>query len=78
MNVLARIQAGGRAIACGLATTKEERAAVLAQRFRDYQRKGYYRQGSESIVTPTTTRRPTSWPRCRMAISAACCWAARA
>ena len=45
MNVLARIQAGGRAIACGLATTKEERAAVLAQRFRVYQRKGYYRPG---------------------------------
>lgn len=48
MNVLARIQAGGRAIACGLATTKEERAAVLAQRFRVYQRRGYYRAGLEA------------------------------
>jgi N-acyl-L-homoserine lactone synthetase len=45
MEVLARIQAGGRAIACGLAITNEERAAVLAQRFRVYQRRGYYRAG---------------------------------
>jgi len=45
MEVLARIQAGGRAITCGLAITNEERAAVLAQRFRVYQRRGYYRAG---------------------------------
>jgi hypothetical protein len=45
MEVLARIQAGGRVIACGLAITKQERAAVLAQRFRVYQRHGYYRAG---------------------------------
>jgi hypothetical protein len=45
MKVLARIRAGGREIECGLATTRRERAAVLAQRFRVYQRKGYYRDG---------------------------------
>jgi hypothetical protein len=45
MKVLARIRAGSREIDCGLATTKQERAAVLAQRFRVYQRKGYYRPG---------------------------------
>lgn len=45
MNVLARIRAGGREIECGLATTRRERAAVLAQRFRVYQRRGYYRPG---------------------------------
>ncbi|MBI4522142.1 MAG: hypothetical protein HY701_15000 [Gemmatimonadetes bacterium] len=45
MKVLARIRAGSREIECGLATTKQERAAVLAQRFRVYQRKGYYRPG---------------------------------
>ena len=45
MEVLARIRAGSRAIECGLATTRRERAAVLAQRFRVYQRKGYYRPG---------------------------------
>jgi hypothetical protein len=45
MEVLARIQAGGRVITCGLAITNEERAAVLAQRFRVYQRRGYYRAG---------------------------------
>jgi hypothetical protein len=45
MDVLARLHAGGRVIECGRATTEEERAAVLAQRFRVYQRKGYYRPG---------------------------------
>ena len=45
MEVLARIQAGGRAIECGLAVTKRERAVVRAQRFRVYQRHGYYRSG---------------------------------
>ena len=43
MEVHARIRAGSREIECGLATTRRERAAVLAQRFRVYQRKGYYR-----------------------------------
>jgi hypothetical protein len=43
MNVLARIRAGGREIEYGVATTDEERAAVEAQRFRVYQRHGYYR-----------------------------------
>jgi len=43
MEVLLRISAGGREIECGLATTRRERAAVLAQRFRVYQRRGYYR-----------------------------------
>jgi hypothetical protein len=45
MDVLARLRAGGRVIECGRATTEDERAAVLAQRFRVYQRKGYYRPG---------------------------------
>ncbi len=45
MNPLARIRAGGREIEYGLATTKQERAAVLAQRFRVYQRRGYYAPG---------------------------------
>lgn len=45
MKVLARIRVGSREIECGLATTRRERAAVLAQRFRVYQRKGYYRDG---------------------------------
>ncbi len=45
MNVLTRIRAGNQEIECGLATTRRERAAVLAQRFRVYQRRGYYRPG---------------------------------
>jgi hypothetical protein len=42
MNVLARIKAGGREIEYGLATTDDERAAVQAQRFRVYRRRGYH------------------------------------
>jgi hypothetical protein len=45
MELLARVQAGSRAIACGRAITTQERAAVLAQRFRVYERRGYYRAG---------------------------------
>jgi hypothetical protein len=45
MNVLARIKAGGKEIEYGVATTDDERAAVRAQRFRVYQRRGYYRPG---------------------------------
>ena len=45
MDVLARLRAGGREIACGVATTGREGAAVLAQRFRVYQRSGYHRPG---------------------------------
>lgn len=30
---------------CGRATTRQERAAVLAQRFPVYPRRGYYREG---------------------------------
>lgn len=45
MNVLARIRAGGREIEYAIATTMDERAAVLAQRFRVYQRRGYYQLG---------------------------------
>jgi hypothetical protein len=45
MEVLTRIRAGGRQLDCGLATTETERAAILAQRFRIYQRCGYYRIG---------------------------------
>ena len=45
MKVLARVDAGGRTIECGLATTADERAAVRAQRFRIYRQHGYYRPG---------------------------------
>jgi len=45
MEVLARVRAGGQEIHCGVVTTREERAAVLAQRFRVYQRRGYHRPG---------------------------------
>ena len=48
MKVLARIKAGGREIERGLATTSEERAAVEAQRFRVYKRRGYYRPGLQA------------------------------
>ena len=45
MDVLTRVRAGGREIHCGLATTRHERAAAQAQRFRVYRRRGYYRSG---------------------------------
>ena len=45
MDVLVRIEARGRWIDFGVATTRAERTAVLAQRFRVYQRHGYYRPG---------------------------------
>ncbi len=45
MEVLATIDAGGHTIDFGVATTREEREAVLAQRFRLFQRQGYYREG---------------------------------
>jgi hypothetical protein len=45
MDVLASIRAGNREIECGLVTTRRESAAVFAQRFRVYQRRGYYRPG---------------------------------
>jgi hypothetical protein len=48
MEVLARVQAGSRTIECGLATTGQERAAIQAQRFRVYQRRGYYRPGLQA------------------------------
>ena len=46
--MLARIRAGGREIEYGVATTDDERAAVQAQRFRVYQRRGYYRPGLQA------------------------------
>ena len=45
MEVLLRIAARGHRIDFGVATTRGERAAVLAQRFRVYQRHGYYQPG---------------------------------
>ena len=45
MEVLTRVRAAGRTIDFGVATTDAERAAILAQRFRVYQRRGYYRPG---------------------------------
>ena len=45
MDVLARIRVAGRQIDVGVATTHAEREAVLAQRFRIYQRRGYYQPG---------------------------------
>ena len=38
-------QRSGRAIDFGIATTRTERDAILAQRFRVYQRRGYHRPG---------------------------------
>src|SRR5262245_45211150 len=48
MNVLARIKADGREIEFGIATTEGERVAVQGQRFRVYQRCGYYRSGLQA------------------------------
>lgn len=45
MEVLTRVRAAGRQVDFGLATTSAERAAILAQRFRVYQRRGNYRPG---------------------------------
>jgi hypothetical protein len=45
MTRLTRVRAGGRKIEYGFATTRRERAAVLAQRFRVYRRRGYYAPG---------------------------------
>jgi hypothetical protein len=45
LDQLVRIRAGSREIEFGLATTRRERAAVLAQRFRVYRRRGYYAPG---------------------------------
>lgn len=42
MEVLLRLEARGRRIDFGVTTTRAERAAVLAQRFRVYQHHGYY------------------------------------
>ena len=47
METLLRIGAARGQIDFGVATTRGERAAVLAQRFRVYQRYGYYRPGLE-------------------------------
>ena len=45
MDIILRIGAAGRLIDFGIATTRTERSAVMAQRFRVYQRHGYYRPG---------------------------------
>jgi hypothetical protein len=45
LDQLVRVRAGGREIEYGLATTKQEQRAVLAQRFRVYRRRGYYAPG---------------------------------
>ncbi len=45
MEMLARLRAAEREIDVGVATTRAERAAVSAQRFRVYRRWGYYRPG---------------------------------
>lgn len=47
METLLRIEAARGQIDFGVATTRGERAAVRAQRFRVYQRYGYYRPGLE-------------------------------
>lgn len=47
METLLRIGTARGQIDFGVATTRGERAAVLAQRFRVYQRYGYYRAGLE-------------------------------
>jgi len=45
MEILLRVGTAGRLLDFGAATTKAERAAVLAQRFRVYKRHGYHRTG---------------------------------
>ncbi len=45
MEILSTIALGRYAIDFGVATTDEERDAVLAQRFRVYRREGYYAEG---------------------------------
>ena len=45
MEVLTTIEAGGHTIDFGVAATEEERGDVLAQRFRVFQRQGYFRKG---------------------------------
>lgn len=45
MEILTTIAIGRHTIDFGVATTHEEREAVLAQRFRVYQREGYYLDG---------------------------------
>jgi hypothetical protein len=45
MKILTTLAMGQHTIDFGVATTREEREAVLAQRFRVYQREGYYRLG---------------------------------
>jgi hypothetical protein len=45
MDILNTIALARYAIDFGVATTNEERGAVLVQRFRVYQREGYYRDG---------------------------------
>jgi N-acyl-L-homoserine lactone synthetase len=45
MDVLACLRVGGGQIDFGVATTHAEREALLAQRFRIYQRRGYYQPG---------------------------------
>jgi hypothetical protein len=45
MKILSTMAIGRSTLDFGLATTQEEREAVLAQRFRVYQRQGYYREG---------------------------------
>jgi hypothetical protein len=47
MDILLRVGTARRLIDFGVATTDVERAAVLAQRFRVYQRRSYYRPGLE-------------------------------
>jgi len=44
MNIITTIAIGRYTLHVGVATTHEEREAVLAQRFRVYQREGYYRE----------------------------------
>jgi hypothetical protein len=45
MEILTTIAIGRHTMDFGVATTHDEREAVLAQRFRVYQREGYYRLG---------------------------------
>lgn len=45
MEGLLRLEARGRVVDLGVAITRAERSAVLAQRFRVYQRHGYYQAG---------------------------------
>jgi hypothetical protein len=55
MGILTTIAKSRHTIDFGVTTTHEEREVVLAQRFRVYQREGYYRKASPRTATSPMT-----------------------